>query len=413
MIPYASIAEHIALKHNIVQGQSIEAWNPMPKDRSNCIDEIIANSLGNDHAIDHSAAMRPKQRQTDSYQTDSTERSAFGTDDNCNAENGNVVAMQPKAHPIQSYNHQMYPPEFRRFEGAEVYSDGNNNLTTMSQRPRQNCNYQMDPMEFNRFENDDVCNDFSNLSVTTPKKRTNAPRRSRAKEVFVAKKRSAAQQVNQKSFGQRDASAHRRNASTGGRRNSVPSVFEIFSMDQRSRSESRAAYVESLRGESADEQSNQIPAALQAYRQKVYRNAAPKQTDPGVCIRCEVCTNLVPKENYDKHMDKKHRNSAEVFEEEMEFCKFCENRMPKRAINGHMKRAHANRGNNVNHKVSCTLCSAVMHIDYLQVHFLRKHPTQTNGSIGIIWPQFNDEQVNSWIDDTRAFAKDGVLYIEQ
>lgn len=166
-------------------------------------------------------------------------------------------------------------------------------------------------------------------------------------------------------------------------------------------------------------------------------------------VQCQMCLNIMHKDYYEGHIQRKHSeqnvsndaadgngiphgNGVSNGNDHMnglqcddsppighQKCHICSNIMPKEHIENHVQRTHPNTAfNDVNNEANftrCRFCTAYMHIDYMPCHLMRKHKTDCTktGSIGVLWSQYTDEQVNFWLNDYMVFAKNGAFYMTQ
>lgn len=213
-----------------------------------------------------------------------------------------------------------------------------------------------------------------------PGTKTSSKTRRRSQSTHGRKKRSQMTGGDQKHFHNRSASHDRK-----------PTVFELFNMDRHSQSETRETTAE------------------------LYRNGLI--TYPKSVAHQERAPSTFPRKNENGEGFSLTDDDYEEFTQ----CPVCNNRMERRALQNHIRQRHGGavqqqqkknlEQKEVGNYVRCKICTSMMHIDYMATHILRKH--KTNGSIGIISANYNDDQINKLIEEGRVFVKDGLLYAQQ
>lgn len=171
----------------------------------------------------------------------------------------------------------------------------------------------------------------------------------------------------------------RREMSVEPNRPRIPSAYEMFN----------------IRG--SNEVRDQKPEHENGYE---HRQPAPSYHDvPKHSIQCPLCSNVMHKNHFKEHLMNKHYDCSgtlAVDNDKYSKCNICGNQMPQEHIASHIERSHgsvAEANKNKDKKVDCQYCPANLHIDYMPGHLVRKHKAHEN-SIGVIWPQFDDEQIN-------------------
>lgn len=184
----------------------------------------------------------------------------------------------------------------------------------------------------------------------------------------------------------------------------VPTVYEMFNLRANKEFRDSNAEDDSVRG-----QSNGNGAPNQ-------RRPKPKK-HPANWVSCEFCSNMMDKDYLDGHKQRKHNTENHEHQrlECNEPCTICGNMMQKEYIKSHIERAHGDVKESIKNKdtnMRCNFCSATMHIDYMPGHLLRKHKSHDN-SVGILWPQYTDEQIYEWFAEGAIIIKDGSIYVRQ
>lgn len=131
---------------------------------------------------------------------------------------------------------------------------------------------------------------------------------------------------------------------------------------------------------------------------KTKRNdlARPVPVIPDNFQQCPRCSNIMHKDYLNKHIERKHKQDV-------------------KRLNALGSTAETVNGSSVEllpnaNFVNCQFCSALMHIDYMAAHFVRKHKSE-NGAIGVTW-DYNDKQFNDLLHRNLIYVKDGVLYVD-
>lgn len=345
-----------------------------------------------------------------------------GDDDDDDTDNKNGLVTEHSKMPKNRMKHidSLIEQSMRDY-------NGNHPPTTREPRAQRNHRdaYHVESTELSISNSTEVQKTVTNVNISTSKQ---PARRGRASEIFAAKKWSACESssmrrsnsVEQKKFVKRDSSVDPRNKERNG------TVYELFKMDRRSRSESRSKYVESLQMDTLRDALPPSPVVINRPVEHVGRKKQRKENGPILTeevVLCGVCNNRMPKNAIQLHMIRMHgdynknagdhsdEENAPNMIEEFGFCEVCNNRMQKSAIQAHTKRVHGDKARTGGSKsIRCKLCQSVMHSDYMPAHLLRKH--RPNIGIGIIWPQFSDDEVNDWIADDLVFIKDGAVFLE-
>lgn len=142
--------------------------------------------------------------------------------------------------------------------------------------------------------------------------------------------------------------------------------------------------------------------------------ASKKPIIPEHFVKCQICLNVMHQDYFEGHLQRKHKDNmnGEPVNVVFQKCNICDKRMPKEYIDAHVERSHRNAENNKDNFIRCAICDSFMHIDFMRGHLLRKHYSY-NGSIGIAWPQFNDDEISQWLNDGLVFVSNGAIYIQQ
>lgn len=191
----------------------------------------------------------------------------------------------------------------------------------------------------------------------------------------------------------------RREMSVEPNRPKIPSVFEMFNI-RRSNTEMRDTKVENDNG----------------YEKSSSQPTPGKRLLPKHSVQCPLCSNVMPKTNFKAHFLRTHydgNGTLDVSNDVHAKCEICGNLMPQEHISTHIERSHGNPKKAIKNKdnfVDCKFCSAHMHIDYMPGHLFRKHKSH-EGTIGIIWSQYSDEQVYEWFSHGLINIKNGGLFV--
>lgn len=198
--------------------------------------------------------------------------------------------------------------------------------------------------------------------------------------------------------------APRREMSVVSSREKIPSIYEMFNIRPKN-SDMRGSKVEN---ENDYEQSSRPDEKLSPSKQFIPMNS----------IQCPLCLNVMHKNYFKGHLMRTHYNedaTLAVDNDDYSKCDICGNLMPEEHIQAHVERthgsldeAHKNRDN----FVRCNFCPAFMHIDYMAGHLFRKHQSHA-GSIGIIWPQYTEEQFWQWLNEGLIYIKNGAIFVGQ
>ncbi|XP_055306342.1 uncharacterized protein LOC129570673 [Sitodiplosis mosellana] len=189
----------------------------------------------------------------------------------------------------------------------------------------------------------------------------------------------------------------RRGMSVEPNRPKIPTVFEMFNIRRSEMQGSNAEY---------DNDDEHPPRRQPSVKENVPKNS----------VQCPLCSNMMHKNDFKGHLLRKHytgHGTLNIEGDEHSKCDICGNLMPQEHIQAHVERTHGNAGGaekNKDHFIRCNYCAAYMHIDYMPGHLFRKHKSH-EGSIGIIWPQYTDEQVIQWFNDGMIFIKNGAIFV--
>lgn len=339
-----------------------------------------------------------------------------GDDDDTDNKNGLIISKMPK-------------DRLKRIDSLieQTMRDYNGNNRPTNREPRAQRSHRdahhVESTELSISDSTEVHKTVTNVNISTLKQ---PARRGRASEIFAAKKWSAYESSSLRNSSVEQKKSVKRDSSVDPRKVRNGSVYELFKMDRRSRSESRSKYVESLQMDTLRDALPPSPPVIDRPIEHVGRKKQRKENCPILTeefVLCEVCNNRMPKNAIQPHMKRVHgdcnKNGGDHSDEEngpnlieeFGFCEVCNNRMQKKAIQSHTKRVHGDYAGAGGAKpIRCKLCQSVMHADYMPAHLLRKH--RPNIGIGIIWPQYSDDEVNDWIADDMVFIKDGSVFLE-
>lgn len=256
-----------------------------------------------------------------------------------------------------------FDPEIGRDYGRQMEENGNFKSRSM------------DPVDNNDSEFAD--SRIGNDALGRPKVGRRARSTSRYADLFRAKQAYS------------DAESANNPDSIFGRRKKIPTAFELFN---NSCSEVRTPNFGIDDGRSAS--TSRMPVIPDNFKQ------------------CKFCSNIMHEDYLHGHIERQH--PAEIGE--------CSNRAKvngdsaRKKVNkdrGHGKGKAGKADKDKENFRRCKLCGSYMHIHYMPGHMVRKHKTEHVDSIGILWSQYSDAQLNKLLKDNRIYVKDGIAFVNK
>lgn len=190
------------------------------------------------------------------------------------------------------------------------------------------------------------------------------------------------------------------------RRRSIPTAHELFNV--RSFSEMRTTKpnhdINSMYG------NGNTSSQLATPRRSSSMSRA--QPIPDNLEQCRFCLNIMHQDYLEGHIERQHHVENEAIETDTPAkSKKAHKKTKNRAT---VKAIKAPKVEKVKENfIRCKLCDSLMHTDYLPGHLVRKHRTEHGGSVGIIWSQHTDDQLNKRLNQCGIFIKNRILYVDE
>lgn len=227
--------------------------------------------------------------------------------------------------------------------------------------------------------------------------------------------RSTARSMARRSFYNVSASNDGTEAARNRRRRTIPTAHQLFDYSQ-NQSEFRASNFSNFGGGGAVDNGGDGGKARRHGSHAYRRQTTSVQRAPVIPENfeaCPHCMSIMHQDYVRGHIERKHRsNVGATYESSVEAENNGNNFIPKASNNGNGAADGVDKSKNTNEPnfLRCQLCSAHMHTNYMPLHLGRKHRTEFDGSVGFIWTQWADNQVNQLLSSKRVHVKNGAFY---
>lgn len=190
-----------------------------------------------------------------------------------------------------------------------------------------------------------------------------------------------------------------------GRRKKIPTAHELFN---------NCHSISEMRTQNLGNDDGSLNENTPQHHEPSRRSASTSrvQVIPDNFKQCQFCLNIMHEDYLQSHIERQHpvETGGSLSRSKVDGDS-ARKKVKKDRGQGKGKAGKADKDKENFRR--CKLCGSFMHIHYMPGHMVRKHKTEHVGSIGILWSQYSDDQLNELLKDNRIYVKDGIAFVNK